>query len=307
MAGSKWIRFGGMCVAVLGLTVLDSVTGLAQEEGYTFESVAISGATFTGVAAITPDRRVVGYFRNASGFHGFVLVDGEMTELNVPVPGARGTIPFGMNGAGDVVGFFFDAQLAQHGFLWPAHGDFTVIDGPGAFRTNAHGINAAGDVVGHYDVSTGDRRRGFLRDRSGTITTIDLDNATGVAPNGTWGNWINNRGDIVGTFFDGSIHGYLLSSGTTTQLDVPFPGVTETQAWGMNSQGDIVGQYTAGGRTMPFKRDRHGNYESLDIPELAAAPVVSAFSINPSGDIVGQYTAGGVTRGFVLYRTTQTP
>lgn len=302
MTGSRRLRFSSMCVAVLGLTVLGGIKSLANEDAYTFVSVSVPGAIFTGVAAITPDRRMVGYFRNATGgFHGFLLVDGAFTVLDVP--GALSTFPFGVNSAGDVVGSFVPNPGVQRGFLWPAYGAPTVINGPGATFTNAHGINAAGDVVGHYDVSASDRRRGFLLSRSGTFTTIDLPNATGLAPNGTWSNWINNRGQIVGTFFDGSTHGYLLDGETVTQLDVPFAGVTQTQAWGMNSQGDIVGHYVAGGRTFAFKRDRHGNYESLDVPELASATVASAFGITPAGDIVGQYVVGGVTRGFVLYRT----
>ncbi len=62
-------------------------------------------------------------------------------------------------------------------------------------------------------------------------------------------------------------------------------------------------RYVAGGRAIAFKRDRHGDYESLDVPELASATVAQAFGITPAGDIVGQDVVGGVTRGFVLYRT----
>jgi hypothetical protein len=77
----------------------------------------------------------------------------------------------------------------------------------------------------------------------------------------------------------------------------------------MNSEGDIVGDYLVGGRTFAFKRDRHGRYESLDIPELADMAVVQVFGINPAGDIVGQYqvTPTSPARGFVLYRTPPGP
>jgi hypothetical protein len=112
----------------------------------------------------------------------------------------------------------------------------------------------------------------------------------------------------VGPFFDGTaIHGYLMSGDTVTQLDVPlggpFAGATQTQAWGMNSQGDIVGYYVVGGRARAFRRDRHGEYESLEAT-LPPGADTRAFDINPAGDIVGQYTSGGVTRGFVVYRTS---
>jgi uncharacterized membrane protein len=53
----------------------------------------------------------------------------------------------------------------------------------------------------------------------------------------------NDRGDIVGAYTDASrkIHGFLLSDGVYTTLDVQ--GAAITQARGINSRGDIVGTY----------------------------------------------------------------
>jgi probable HAF family extracellular repeat protein len=261
------------------------------------------GAVFTAARAITADGRVVGFFVDTgSRVHGFLHTDGSFTTLDVPVPGAQGTIVAGMNSVGDIVGAFLDSSGVQHGFLWPAYGSFTVVDPPGASLTLARGINAAGDVVGFYDTPARDRRRGFLLSRSGGYTDVDLPNAAGPPVNGTWATSINERGDIVGPFFDGSaVHGYFMSGDTVTQLDVPFAGATQTQAWGMNSQGEIVGYYVVGGRAIAFRRDRHGNYESLDAPTSPASDT-RAFGISAAGDIVGQYTHAGVTRGFVMYR-----
>ena len=309
---SSRLYFGAICLAVTGLVALGSAKGLQQEETYTFVPVDFPGSVWTGGAAITPDRRMVGYTRDAAlVWHGFVLTDSGTTVFDVPLAGATGTVPIGMNSAGDITGWFFQGSNVPHGFFLPARGDARVIDVPGAFRTFPHGINNAGDVVGFYDASAvPDKRRGFLLSRSGTYSTIDLPASTGPFPNGTMANWINQRGDIVGTFYDGAAtHGYLLSGQTATQLDVPFAGVVRTQAWGMNSEGDIVGDYLVGGRTFAFKRDRHGRYESLDIPELAAMAVVQVFGINPAGDIVGQYqvTPTSPARGFVLYRTPPGP
>jgi hypothetical protein len=178
----------------------------------------------------------------------------------VPVPGARWTNIFGINARGDIVGAFGDKDLVQHGFLLPAYGAFTVIDGP---SSTDHG----------------------------------------PPPNGTFAQSINARGDMVGTFFDGSVHGFLISGDIVTQLDVPFPGAFNTNAPGSNDRGDIVGFYTVSGRQVAFRRDRHGNYESLDAPTSTQASSTLAIGINAPGDIVGQYTHVGVTRGFVMYRT----
>lgn len=56
---------------------------------------------------------------------------------------------------------------------------------------------------------------------------------------------INPAGDIVGVYTDavGMSHGFLLSGGQFTTLDVP--GAVSTTARGISPGGDIVGQYTA--------------------------------------------------------------
>src|SRR5438552_18021999 len=54
---------------------------------------------------------------------------------------------------------------------------------------------------------------------------------------------INDLGDIVGAFTDSNrkVHGFLLSNGVYTTIDVP--GAAITMARGINSRGDIVGSY----------------------------------------------------------------
>ena len=295
--------------AALTLFALAGESGVAQEVTGTFVPVEVPGASFTAARAITADRRIVGFFGEASGRQrGFLLADGTFTTIDVPVPGARSTNPFGINARGDVVGSWVDSGGVQHGFLWPAHGPFTVIDGPAStddgptIRTLAKGINAAGDVTGYYDTAL--KRHGFLLSRHGVFSPIDLDGTQGPPPNGTFAQWINARGDIAGSFFNGSVHGFLMSHETVTQLDVPFPGAINTNAPGLNDRGDVVGFYThtETRRVLAFRRDRHGNYESFEAPTETPASATIPTGINTPGDIVGQYTHAGVTRGFVLYR-----
>ena len=291
-----------LLMAVLILIVLAGARGGAQNVTGTFVPIEVPGASFTVARAITADGRIVGFFGEASGRqHGFLLADGSFTTIDVPVPGARSTNALGINARGDIVGAWVDGGGVQHGFHLPAYGPFTVIDGPAAIRTLARGINAAGDIVGYYD--TPGKRHGFLLSRDGVFSTIDMDGTQGPPPNGTNAGWINARGDIVGSFFNSSVHGYLMSGDIVTQLDVPFPGAINTNAPGLNNPGDIVGFYTVSGRQVAFRRDRHENYESLDAPTPTPASSTLAIGINAPGDIVGQYTHSGVTRGFVMYRT----
>ena len=127
-----------------------------------------------------------------------------------------------------------------------------------------------------------------------TITTIDVPGAITTAPQG-----INSRGDMVGPFSgaDGVSHGFLLSHGTFTTIDVP--GVPQTfGCFGINALGDIVGS------TIDSSGNDHGfllsggRYTTIDFPGAVATDLND---INPSGDIVGQYAdSDGNEHGFIL-------
>jgi uncharacterized membrane protein len=296
-------------IAVLTLVGLAGARGLAQDVTGTFVPIEVPGASFTAARAMTADGRIVGFFGEASGQqHGFVLAHGTFITFDVPVLGARQTNPFGINARGDIVGSWVDSGGVQHGFLLAAYGTFTVIDGPSitddgpTIRTLAKGINAAGDITGYYD--TAHERHGFLLSRDGVFTTIDMEGAQGPPPNGTFAQWINAGGAIVGSFFEGSVHGFLMSGQTVTQIDVPFPNAVNTNAPGLNDRGDVVGFYmdTVKRRVLAFSRDPDGHYESFEAPTETPAASTIPTGINTPGDIVGQYTHAGVTRGFVLYR-----
>ncbi len=82
---------------------------------------------------------------------------------------------------------------------------------------------------------------------------------------------------------------------TFTSID--FPGATSTSAWGINTQGDIVGGYLA-----PDKSDHGfllsgGQYRAIDFPGASAT---EAFTINPRGDFGGFYTMAGISHGYLL-------
>jgi len=67
---------------------------------------------------------------------------------SIDVPGADLTVAFGINDAGQIVGFY-GGSTGNHGFLLSG-GVYTSIDVPGAVETYAAGINDAGQVVGRY-------------------------------------------------------------------------------------------------------------------------------------------------------------
>lgn len=80
-----------------------------------------------------------------------------------------------------------------------------------------------------------------------TFVSIDVPNATFTLATG-----IGPSGDIVGIYGDASFneHGFLLSHGSFTTIDVPgalvgVSGILQTEANGINPAGDIVGDYFA--------------------------------------------------------------
>ena len=70
--------------------------------------------------------------------HGFLYSGGVYTTIDDPVgataPLANGTEAFGINNAGQIVGFYHDASGVSHGFLYSG-GVYTTIDYPGAKGT----------------------------------------------------------------------------------------------------------------------------------------------------------------------------
>lgn len=109
--------------------------------------------------------------------------------------------------------------------------------------------------------------------------------------------------DIVGTYTDssGNGHGFLLSHGRFTTIDVPGASVLlGSSPWGINPQGDIVGFYADGSRNFHGFLLSEGRFKIIDVP-AAFGIGTSAYGINPQGDIVGLYSDGSSnTHGFLL-------
>src|SRR5262249_27862844 len=65
---------------------------------------------------------------------------------------------------------------------------------------------------------------------------------------------MNPQGDIVGGYNSaGVFHGFLLSDGDFTSIDVP--GANRTTAAGINARGDIAGRYVTEGVSHAFSSE----------------------------------------------------
>jgi probable HAF family extracellular repeat protein len=187
--------------------------GFLSDQGL-FTQIDFPGATETLLTGINNRGKIVGAYsdrdqivarfndlNNAAGNHGFLSDDGAFTPIDVP--GASGTVAFGINDRSQIVGSFVDDRRAVHGFLLD-DGVFTQIDFPDATFTTANGITKRGQIVGTF-FDAGDVAHGYLLD-DGVFITIDAPGATTTEAVG-----INNRGQIVGTFIDaaGVAHGFV--------------------------------------------------------------------------------------------------
>jgi uncharacterized membrane protein len=104
-------------------------------------------------------------------------------------------------------------------------------------------------AVGLISMQPDGEFHGFIRRKSGEFQLIDFPGLSGPC---TAARWINQRGDIVGSFAqvdsvedcvpDQPHHGFLLRDGQYTRIDVP--AATSTKVLAINDAGVIVGNFT---------------------------------------------------------------
>ena len=99
----------------------------------------------------------------------FLYSDGQMIDLNVP---GDYTVAEDINDFGQIVGWYQDAAMVQHGFV-AQNGTFTTIDNPlGVKGTTVQGINDDGQIVGTYTDAAG-TQHGFVSSLVGGNTATE--------------------------------------------------------------------------------------------------------------------------------------
>jgi hypothetical protein len=184
------------------------VHGFFENKGY-FTTLDPFGSIRTQVGFINAQGQVVGTYRDPNSRRlGFIWRNGTFAIFHVPGDDpVLGTVAFGINDRGDVVGDYLapaapsdvpDAH--RHGFLRNRKGDFTTFDFPDSDLTIGEGINNSGTIVGLYIVNG--LSHGFVLN-NGAFMTVDVPDPSGK------GNLlhteiysINAKGEIVGTYFD---------------------------------------------------------------------------------------------------------
>jgi probable HAF family extracellular repeat protein len=220
----------------------------------------------------------------------------ELTLTQFDIPGARQTLPSGINDLGQIVGRYQDKEGIIHGFLWDGF-SYMTIKFPQAIDTAPNGINNLGKIVGNFLDEKG-KVHGFLYN-NGDFKRIDHPDAFDI----TSAQAINDHGQIIGYYnTEGrQFNAYLLNQGVFTPID--FPASSYTEPLGINNNGEIVGEYGIGQTGYAFHL-KDGVFRTINFRD-AISP--SAAGINRIGQIVGVFRDDtGISHGFLLYNPVLT-
>jgi len=176
-------------------------------DGATFTVLDVPGARDEVAFGLNNYGDVVGTYVD-TGQHGFLLRDGEVVAVDVPLPGTVLTRAHGINDRGQIVGEYLDAPESsrQHGFL-VSRGRYRSLDVPGAHGSSASGLNKSGEVVGFFYTATGPRTP-FVYGH-GRFTPLVVPGAVEAVATG-----INESGRVIGLYDDGErVHSFLAIPG----------------------------------------------------------------------------------------------
>jgi probable HAF family extracellular repeat protein len=252
---------------------------------FNFTTFDVPGAlTLTEASGINDTGDIVGTYNTSTANVGFLLdKHGNLTTFNAL--GSDDTIAEGINNAGQVVGHFFD-----HGFLREPDGTVTSFDAPGPepHTIIPYGINDSGQISG----TLANPVQGFVKDGS-TVTAFDVPGGTDTNARG-----LNNAGDVVGTFTDGTgerNEGFLKEGGTFVTIDIA--GASSIVAFGINDHEQIVGDFSdTAGTAHGFFYDG-GDITPFDVP---GAAFTQAEGINNRGEVVGMFgDQDGIRHAFI--------
>jgi len=205
----------------------------------------VTGNTATFATGFDTAGRIVGFYRDAANpdiQHGFLRqTDGTFGTIDSPA-NTTTTYLWRLNDAGQINGYHFeDEPFFIRSFQRAANGSFTTnIVFPGSpVGTVARGMNEAGVLTGWK----------WTDDFALQGVIIEGTNFTQVFTVPGWANTlpgdINKTGEIAGTVINADFsdrRGFFRTSDGRTSVFAP-PGATETEVFGMNDAGQIVGEY----------------------------------------------------------------
>jgi probable HAF family extracellular repeat protein len=307
--------------AVCGLTAGLASMAQADTYNYTVEIFPIQGYDVTAVTAINNRGDYVGtYTTNGDVYGSFLSIPNEpFIYLQNPSMGSSGSIKAtGINDNGVIVGTYQTASGNWQSFAYTQTSGYSDI-GAGSNTT----VNAIADTGQYFGTTTaplgGQYSQAYLNYGNNTSLSFDFPGASHDPGQGTFGAGINKFGATVGSYgsydYDKSIDqgypvyttfAYRYDSNGFTDL-TPF-GADSSIARGINSYGDVVGNYTVtytDDQGVPVDTRQYDLYyhNGQDVTFYAGDNEIASdlYGINDSGVIVGDVEIPGFpgVEGFV--------
>ncbi len=222
----------------IGTTVGFSVDTAGNNTGFTFNGTSFkTGIADPNTPAAVPatnqllgvnDSNVsVGFYVDANGnAHGYTYTLSTNAFAPINPPGATSSTATGINNAGDISGFFTNAAGNMEGYYYngTSFKDFSV---PGSSNTAFFGLNNKGLAVGFYVDANGLTNGLVYNVLNGSWSTVNDPNASPNAAFGITGttiNGINDLGQLVGFYSDGTHVNGLLATPTPEPSSLIFVG-----------------------------------------------------------------------------------
>jgi probable HAF family extracellular repeat protein len=150
---------------------------------------------------------------------------------------------YGINDAGQVVGYSTTASGAKHAFVWTASGGMRDLGTLGGASSWATGINDVGQVVGGSYMAGDSAYHAFVWTASGGMRDLST-------LGGTWSEatGINDAGQVAGYSYTASVdyHAFVWTPGGSMR-DLGTLGGADSLATGINDAEQVVGYSTTAG------------------------------------------------------------
>jgi probable HAF family extracellular repeat protein len=218
---------------------------------------------------------------------------------------ATETDSYGVNNAGVIAGDYVDSAGVQHAMVLAGtkvttlnHPNCATSGGSAAGAIAFYGINTVGAVVGWCANTKTGQANAFMY-ANGKFTAINFPKSTGTEATG-----INDKGEIVGLYFDsaGAQHGF--SKIGTAYKSIDVTGHTSAAAWGVNNAGQItVYALNSAGTAFDAYLKTGTTLKKISDPKAAGLGTV-VHTPNNKGDICGTYYANSgstETHGFLFH------
>ena len=211
---------------------------------------------------------------------------------------ATETDSYAVNVNGVIAGDYVDSAGVQHGMLLAGTKLTTVNNSSCSANTLAfYGINSANTVVGWCVSAKTAQDIGFSWAK-GKFTAVNFPKGTGTEPTG-----INDKGEIVGLYFDsaGVQHGFSKIGTVYKKIDVK--NHTSTAAWGVNNTGQItVYAINSAGTAYDAYLKTGTTFKLINDPKAKGTLGTVVHTPNNKGDIDGTYyDSSGNTHGWLLH------